>query len=161
MIIRPLIASDYPQVAAIYKKGLATGIATFETMVPAWNSWNQKFLECCRYVLENKGEVIGWCTLSSVSIRKVYHGVAEDTIYIDPDYQGKSLGKMLLQYLITESEKNGFWTLQAVIFSQNKSSIALHKSCGFRKIGIREKIAKRDGKWHDNVIMERRSEKMK
>ena len=158
MNIRPLIASDYPQVATIYKKGLATGIATFETEVPDWNTWNLKFLECCRYVLENNDVVIGWCTLSSVSKRKVYHGVAEDTIYIDPDYQGKNLGKMLLQHLITESEKNGFWTLQATIFFQNKSSIALHKSCGFREIGIREKIAKRNGKWHNNVIMERRSE---
>ena len=157
MIIRPLIVSDYSQVAAIYKKGLATGIASFETKAPDWNTWNLKFLDSCRFVLVLNDNVIGWCALSSISKRKVYSGVVEDTLYIDPDYQGKSLGKILLKYLITESEKNGFWTLQAAIFSQNKSSIALHKSCGFREIGIREKIAKRDGKWHDNVLMERRS----
>ncbi len=157
MIIRPLIASDFPQVAAIYKKGLATGFASFETKVPDWNTWNLKFLDCCRFVLVLNDKVIGWCALSNVSKRKVYSGVAEDTIYIDRDYQGKSLGKKLLLHLISESKKNGFWTLQAAIFSQNKSSIALHKACGFREIGIREKIAKRDGKWHDNVLMERRN----
>lgn len=157
MIIRPLIASDYPQVAAIYKKGLATGIATFETEVPDWNYWNLKYLDACRFVLIIDNKVIGWCALSSVSKRKVYHGVAEDTIYIDPEYHGKNVGKTLLQHLIMESEKKGFWTLQAGIFSQNKSSIALHKSCGFREIGYREKIAKRDGIWHDNVLFERRN----
>ena len=157
MNIRPLIASDFPQVAAIYKKGLATGFASFETKVPDWNTWNLKFLDCCRFVLVLNDKVIGWCALSNVSKRKVYSGVAEDTIYIDRDYQGKSLGKKLLLHLISESKKNGFWTLQAAIFSQNKSSIALHKACGFREIGIREKIAKRDGKWHDNVLMERRN----
>lgn len=156
MNIRPLIASDYPQVAAIYKKGLVTGIATFETEIPDWNSWNLKFLDTCRFVLEIDKKVIGWCALSSVSTRNAYRGVAEDTIYIDPEYQGKNLGKILLQYLINESEKKGFWTLQASIFSQNKSSISLHKSCGFREIGFREKIAKRDGKWHDNVLLERK-----
>lgn len=156
MNIRPLIASDYPQVAAIYKKGLATGIATFETEIPDWNSWKLKFLDTCRFVLEIDKKVIGWCALSSVSTRNAYRGVAEDTIYIDPEYQGKNLGKILLQHLINESEKKGFWTLQASIFSQNKSSIALHKSCGFREIGFREKIAKRDDKWHDNVLLERK-----
>ena len=157
MNIRPLIASDYPQVAAIYKKGLATGIATFETEIPDWNSWNLKLLDACRFVLVLNDKIIGWCALSPVSKRKVYHGVAEDTIYMDPEYQGKNLGKILLQHLINESEKKGFWTLQAGIFSQNKSSIALHKSCGFREIGYREKIAKRDGNWHDNVLLERRN----
>ncbi len=157
MKIRPLIASDYPQVAEIYKKGLATGIATFETKVPDWETWNLKFLDCCRFVLEYNNDVIGWCALSAVSNRKVYHGVAEDTIYIDSGYQSKNLGRKLLLHLISKSKNYGFWTLQAAIFSQNKSSIALHKSCGFREIGFREKIAKRDGIWHDNVLMERRN----
>ncbi len=105
MNIRALIASDYPQVAAIYKKGLATGIATFETEVPDWNSWNLTFLDACRFVLVIDEKVIGWCALSSVSKREVYRGVAEDTIYIDPEYQGRNLGKILLQHLINESEK--------------------------------------------------------
>ena len=157
MKIRPLIESDFSSVATIYKKGIATGIATFETKVPDWESWNQKYNKCCRFVVEKNNIVVGWCALSKVSKRKVYKGVAEDTIYIDSYFQGKHWGRLLLRHLISESEREGFWTLQAAIFPQNKSSISLHISCGFRVIGVRKKIAQRDGIWYDNVLMERRS----
>ena len=157
MKIHPLIASDFSSVATIYKKGIATGITTFETKVPDWESWNQKYNECCRFVVEKNNIVVGWCALNKVSKRKVYKGVAEDTIYIDSDFQGKHWGRLLLRHLISESEREGFWTLQAAIFPQNKSSISLHISCGFRVIGVRKKIAQRDGIWYDNILIERRS----
>lgn len=157
MKIRPLIASDFSSVATIYKKGIATGITTFETKVPDWESWNQKYNECCRFVVEKNNIVVGWCALNKVSKRKVYKGVAEDTIYIDSVFQGKHWGRLLLRHLISESEREGFWTLQAAIFPQNKSSISLHISCGFRVIGVRKKIAQRDGIWYDNILIERRS----
>jgi phosphinothricin acetyltransferase len=157
MVIRSLIESDYKIVASIYKKGIDTGIATFETIVPSWEVWDKKFLSECRFVIENNNKIIGWCALSKVSDRYVYRGVAEDTIYIDPEYQGKQVGKKLLNYLISESEKNGFWSLYSAIFPQNEASITLHKNCGFRVIGTREKIAILNGKWYDNVLMERRS----
>lgn len=158
MKIRPLIESDFPQVASIYKKGMDTGIATFETKVPSWDLWDKKFIQKCRFVIEDHGKVIGWCALSNVSKREVYKGVAEDAIYIAPEYQGEKNGIVLLDHLISESEKNGFWTLYAAIFPQNKVSIALHKSCGFRIIGLRERIAQREGIWYDNILMERRSQ---
>ena len=64
---------------------------------------------------------------------------------------------LLLNQLIKESEINGFWTLQAGIFSENVASINLHKKCGFRVVGIREKIGQLNSKWHDNHFLERRS----
>ena len=74
MKIRPLIESDFPQVASIYKKGMDTGIATFETKVPSWDLWDKKFIQKCRFVIEDHGKVIGWCALSNVSKREVYKG---------------------------------------------------------------------------------------
>jgi len=156
MKILPLQEAHYPQIAAIYNEGLATGIASFETQVPDWNQWNKKFLKVCRYVVLVGDQVAAWCALSAVSKRAVYQGVAEDTIYVAAKFQKQGLGKKLLEYLIGESEKAGFWTLQAGIFSENITSIRLHEKCGFRRIGVREKIAQRNGKWHDNVLLERR-----
>ena len=157
MEIIPLTEKHYPQVARIYQQGLATGVATFETEVPSWEQWNEKFLQVCRYVMVEADEVVAWCALSATSKRVVYRGVAEDTIYVAAAHQGKGVGNQLLTYLVGQSEAAGFWTLQAGIFPQNKASIALHKQCGFRILGIREKVAQRNGVWQDNVIMERRS----
>lgn len=161
MNIIPLEKKHFNAVAAIYSDGLATGIATFETEIPRWEDWNEKFLPCCRFVAVVDNIVAGWCALSAVSKRAVYRGVAEDTIYVAKAFQGRGIGKKLLQHLIETSESEGFWTLQAAIFPQNIKSIKLHEDCGFRIIGFREKIAMRDGNWYDNIIMERRSKLIK
>jgi arsenate reductase len=160
MKIIPLLKKHYPAVASIYKEGLDTGIATFETEVPDWERWDEKFLPEGRFIAEVNGEVAAWCALSPTSKREAYKGVAEDTIYVDSRYQGEGIGKKLLNHLIHTSEKLGIWTLQAAIFPQNIASIRLHEDCGFRIIGTREKVAQRNGRWYDNILMERRSKKV-
>ncbi|MGR3811325.1 N-acetyltransferase family protein [Jiulongibacter sp. NS-SX5] len=158
MKIEPFNVAMYQQVAEIYQEGLATGMATFETEVPDWEKWDNKFLKHSRLVLSKEGQVNGWAALSAVSTRKVYEGVAEVTIYLSKTTQGKGYGKLLLKALIESSENNGIWSLQSSIFPQNKASIHLHLNCGFRQIGYKEKIAQRDGLWQDNVLLEKRSE---
>jgi L-amino acid N-acyltransferase YncA len=149
--------SDWEQVRSIYLEGIATGDATFETDAPPWEKWNASHLSSCRLV-ERAGHTLrGWAALSPVSSRCVYGGVAEVSIYIGQRYRGMGLGRALLMALITESEKNGLWTLQAGIFPENRASIDLHKSCGFREVGRRERIGKMDGRWRDTVLLERRS----
>jgi arsenate reductase len=160
MKIIPLKEMHYPDVAKIYEEGLDTGIATFETVVPDWQTWNKKFLQEGRFIAEVNGEIAAWCALSPTSARQVYKGVAEDTIYVSSGFKGQGIGKKLLIHLIHISETLGFWTLQAAIFPQNVISIKLHEDCGFRILGVREKVAQRDGIWFDNVLMERRSKKV-
>lgn len=155
--IRALVKADWDSVSKIYEDGIATGIATFETEVPDWKTWNNKYIETCRLVAMYNNEVVGFAVLSQFSKRKVYKGVAEVTVYVDNNYKGKYFGETLLKALIEQSESNGFWTLQAGIFSENIASIELHKKCGFRVVGIREKIGQRHGKWHNNHFLERRS----
>jgi L-amino acid N-acyltransferase YncA len=149
--------SDWEQVRSIYLEGIATGDATFESDAPPWERWNESHLSSCRLVARSGDGVRGWAALSPVSGRCVYGGVAEVSIYIGQRYRGMGLGRALLLALIAESEKNGLWTLQAAIFPENRASIDLHKSCGFREVGRRERIGKMDGRWRDTVLLERRS----
>jgi phosphinothricin acetyltransferase len=74
------------------------------------------------------------------------------------DQQGRGIGTRLLTALIDESEQAGFWTLQAGIFPENVASIELHKKCGFRVVGLREKLGQMDGVWRDGVLTEPRSQ---
>jgi L-amino acid N-acyltransferase YncA len=155
--IDALRAEDWPSVRAIYLAGLSTGLATFETQVPTWEEWDAAHLPACRLAARQEGRLIGWAVLSPVSRRKAYSGVAEVSIYIAAAVRGQGVGKSLLNALIAASEESAIWTLQAAIFALNQASITLHRSCGFREVGRRERIAMRDGVWHDTVIMERRS----
>lgn len=149
--------AHWKEVSRIYQEGMDTGLATFETKVPTWEAWDRAHLEIARVVAVLDGKVVGWAALSPVSSRCVYGGVAEVSVYICPEHQRLGIGMKLMQFLIDESEKNGYWTLQSGIFPENLPSIELHRKMGFRVLGFRERIGKRDGVWKDNVQMERRS----
>jgi len=155
--IRQMRSSDWSAVAEIYKEGIATGMATFETEIPSWKQWDENHLDSCRWVATNQGKILGWAALSGVSSRCVYGGVAEVSVYVAAMARGNKVGEQLLKKLITDSEKQGYWTLQSGIFPENLASIKLHEKLGFRKIGYREKIGQLAGVWLDNILMEKRS----
>jgi L-amino acid N-acyltransferase YncA len=148
---------DWQVVARIYGEGIATGEATFENEVPGWEQWDSGHAPDCRLVAEVEAEVAAWAALSPVSRRPVYRGVAESSIYVGANAQGRGVGTRLLAALVEASEEAGYWTLQTSIFSENQASIALHERCGFRVVGTRERIGSQNGRWRDTVLMERRS----
>ncbi len=157
MTIETMLPDHWPAVKAIYEDGLATGNASFQTSAPSWEEWDAAHLKHSRLVALEGNTILGWAALTPVSGRCVYAGVAEVSVYIHSASRGHGIGKTLLQALITESEKNGIWTLQAGIFPENSASVKLHEKCGFRVIGIREKIGQMHGVWRDTVLLERRS----
>lgn len=159
MEITSLLPQHWEAVKTIYEDGIATGNATFQTSAPSREEWNNDHILHSRFVAVENGAVLGWAALTPVSGRCVYAGVAEVSVYVSPESQGKGVGKALLNALIEASEANGLWTLQAGIFPENKASVRLHESCGFRIIGAREKIGKMHGVWRDTLLLERRSTK--
>lgn len=156
MVIRALKAEDWPEVARIYAGGLATGLASFETHVPSWEDWDAGHLSTLRFVAELDGRVVGWLAVSPVSRRECYRGVVEHSVYVDTAARGKGVGRALLGRLVDDAPERGIWTIQTSIIAANAASLALHAASGFRVVGRRERIARRDGRWHDTVLLELR-----
>lgn len=157
-VIDTMKPEDWPQVSEIYQEGIETGIATFASQIPAWEEWDSDHIEGCRLVARQGDRVLGWTALSQTSQRDSYAGVAELSIYVDSGSKGLGVGTALLSALIEASEQAGYWTLWAGILSENEASRGLHKKCGFREVGVRERLGRMDdGTWHDVVLMERRS----
>ena len=159
-MIRELQASDAAAVLDIYQQGLDTGEASFEITAPDWAGWQKKYLEFCRVVWDENGSVYGWAALAPVSARDCYRGVAEVSIYVAPDRLGRGIGDGLMAAIVEGSENHGIWTLYSSIFPENRATRNLHLKYGFREVGIRERIARRDGRWRDTLILERRSLKV-
>lgn len=157
LLIETLQPAHWPAVREIYREGIETGQATFETAVPTWAIWDNNHRSDCRLIALIENQIAGWAALSSVSKRQVYNGVAEVSIYIAASARGQGIGKQLMQALVTISEEAGIWTLQSSVFPENKVSIALHQAFGFRIVGRRERIAQLHGRWRDTVLLERRS----
>jgi phosphinothricin acetyltransferase len=151
---------DWASVQSIYREGIATGNATFETVVPEWDEWDKNHLPICRLIARSDNRIIGWAALSAVSNRPAYSGVCEVSIYITNWARGCGVGRALLGTLIEESERMGIWILQAGIFPENADSIALTRACGFREVGYRERIGQMNGVWRNVVLVERRSKEV-
>jgi phosphinothricin acetyltransferase len=158
MEIRDLASVDWPEVASIYGDGIHTGDATFETEVPSWERWDGAHPEH-RLVAELDGRIAGWGALSPYSDRWCYRGVAEDSVYVAAWAQGQGVGRGLLEGLIARAEAAGIWTLLAGIFPENKPSLRLHLGCGFRLVGVHERLSELHGEWRDVLWLERRSER--
>jgi phosphinothricin acetyltransferase len=155
MTIEALLPTDWPAVRAIYEEGIDVG--TFEELVPTWEEWDGGHLVWPRLVAREEGPVLGWAALAPYSDRACYRGVAENSIYVAREARGRGIGRALLERLCAEADAAQIWTLQASVLASNEPSIALHAQCGFRVVGVREKLARKRGEWSDVVLMERRS----
>jgi L-amino acid N-acyltransferase YncA len=162
--VRPMRAGDATAVLAIFQAGIDGGHASFEVAVPTWASFDAAKLPGHRLVAVDDGdEVLGWVAVSAVSSRAVYAGVVEHSIYVDPAAQGRGVGRALLNALAASTEAAGIWTIQSQVFPENTASLALHHACGFRTVGIRERVgrhAAQNNRWRDVVFIERRSPRL-
>ena len=155
---RPVVDEDMPAVLAIYEEGLATRNATFETELPTAAQLRGRWLPGMAWVAEIDGQVVGWTAVLPASERECYSGVGETTVYVAHAARGRGVGKALLFTQVTEADRAGLWTLQASIFPENRASLALHHSAGYRTLAVRTRIAQLDGVFRDTVLLERRSE---
>jgi len=161
--VEPMTPEDWPAVRRIYSEGIATGDATLEREAPDWDHFDRSHRNDCRLVarLEQGGLAVGWVALTAYSARRVYSGVAWESVYVAEEHRGRGIGRALLQALVPESERAGFWTLLAGVMVENEASLALHERCGFERVGMLRAMG-RDaaGRWRDVVLLQRRSRRV-
>ncbi|MGB7594158.1 MAG: N-acetyltransferase family protein [Erysipelotrichaceae bacterium] len=158
MMIDRMLDNDWPEVSRIYTQAIEIGLSSVLDKCPDFDYWDAKHFKDLRFVMREDDKVVGWCALMPYSDRCAYHGVAEFSVYIDSAYQGKGIGKALLSHAIAKSEEAGIWTIFSKTFATNTASIRLQESCGFRLVGIHEKLGyNRFGVYQDIAILERRS----
>jgi L-amino acid N-acyltransferase YncA len=158
--IEPMTTDDWLAVRRIYAEGIATGDATLEREAPDWHHFDHSHPHECRLVAREGagGPVVGWTALGGYSARKVYSGVAWESVYVAAGARGRGVGRALLEALIPAAEAAGFWTLLAGVLAENAASLALHEAVGFRRVGVQHGMGQdARGRWRDVVLLERRS----
>ena len=160
--VRSMRPDDWSAVERIYREGIATGNATFEDEPPNWDEFDASHVTVPRLVAVDDGTVIGWAAGTRTSSRCVYEGVIENSVYVAADARGRGVGVTLLTAFLRLAERSNVWTVQAGVFPENDSSMALHERLGFRVLGVRERVGKMSygphvGQWRDVAILEYRS----
>ena len=158
MELRELRQEDWPAVREIFEQGIAGRNATFETEAPSWEGWDRSQLDGQRYVAVEQERVVGWVAAHPVSLRPCYRGVVEHSVYVHDDWQGRGIGRALLERLFESTEEAGIWTIQTGVFPENEASLRVHERVGFEVVGRRKRLGKLNGVWRDVVVLERRSE---
>lgn len=162
LVIRPLVAADWPAVEAIYREGIEGGNATFESAPPTWEQFDADKVAAPRLVAELDGVVVGWVAAAPVSDRCVYGGVVDHSVYVASSARGRGIARALLERFVAEAEQLDLWTVQSGIFPENAASLTVHAAAGFRVVGTRERVGRMGfgpyaGQWRDLVLVERRS----
>ena len=160
--IRPATLADLPAIVAIYAHNVRTGTASFETEPPDLAEMTRRFQTLqdagMPYVVaEADGKLLGYAYAGPYRARPAYRNTVEDSIYLDTAAQGRGVGTMLLQALIRECQARGFKQMVAVVGGgyENPGSAKLHARCGFREVGVLEKVGYKFDRWLDCLLMQR------
>jgi L-amino acid N-acyltransferase YncA len=158
-VIRPARLGDLEAITAIYNEAILKTVATFDTEPKTTEEQKIWFAEHNKkypiLVAEQDGFVIGWASLSRWSDRCAYSDTAEISIYIREESQGKGIGKELIQAIIEEGKKAGLHTVIARIAQGSETSIYLHKSMGFKHVGVMKEVGRKFGRLLDVYLMQK------
>jgi phosphinothricin acetyltransferase len=163
IVIRPARLDDAGAIAVIYNQGIRGRNATFETEERsaeerrAWLAAHDEHHPTLVATLGNADDapVVGWVSASGYRSRECYRGIAEFSVYVHDDHQGRGIGRKLLDAFIPACRAAGLWKLLSRVFPENAGSLALCRAVGFREVGAYAKHSYLDGVWRDVVIVER------
>jgi L-amino acid N-acyltransferase YncA len=159
--IRAAAPGDVAAIARIYADAVRHGTATFEVEPPDEAEMARRMLTLLAgnypyLVAERSGELAGYAYAGPYHLRPAYRWTVEDSIYLDPQFQGQGIGRRLMRQLLADAEARGFRQMIALIGdSTNAASIALHAAAGFQRIGTLQSVGFKHGRWLDVVAMQR------
>jgi L-amino acid N-acyltransferase YncA len=153
--------ADAAAIASIYNEGIADRTATFETRprsgadIEAWFDGSHPVVVIERAVIERAGEVVAFAATSTYRPRDCYSGVAEFSVYVARAARGSGAARKAMEFLMREAAVAGFWKLVSRVFPENRASLKLLASLGFREVGTYHRHGQLDGVWRDVVIVEK------
>jgi len=159
LTIRAAKLSDLGAITDIYNEAILKTVATFDTETKTLEEQESWFAEhgpkYPMIVAEQDGRIVGWASLSRWSDRCAYSDTAEGSLYVKEEYQGKGIGRKLLEAIIRAGQKAGLHTVVARITGGNEASIHLCESVGFEHIGVMKEVGRKFGKLLDVNLMQK------
>lgn len=151
VVIRLAAPEDAAAIAAIYRPYVENSRISFEEVAPDADEIAARMANPIHpwLIAEVDGRSLGFTSTSAMRNRNAYRWSVETGIYLDPDAQGRGLGRKLLTEQLALLERQGFVTIIAGIALPNPASIALHEKLGFRLTGIERGVGYKFGEWVD------------
>ncbi len=156
MLVRPATATDLPGVKSVYDHQVLTGVSTFDVVPPPLTTWETRLASTepgdHLLVAEVDGEVLGYACSTTYRPRPAYARTRETSVYLAPGAGGRGLGRALYDDLIARLREDGMHTLLAVVAQPNPASEALHRACGYERVGLLPEVGFKHGRWIDTAF---------
>ena len=159
LIFRDATLGDLPGIVEIYNSVVPTRMVTADTEPVTLESrltWYHDHDPLRRplWVVETEeGHMAGWVSFQSFYERPAYEATVEISIYLDPAYRGRGLGREVLQTSLERASTIGLRNIVGFIFAHNEPSMALFTKAGFEQWGYLPLVATLDGMERSVVIM--------
>jgi phosphinothricin acetyltransferase len=157
--IRAAVDADLPAITRIYNEAIAERTATCHLTPRSLQDrrhWLRRFDDRHPiFVTEVEGRVLCYGCLLPYSAKEGYRFATEHSVYVAREARGQGLGKQMLTHLVREAERLGYHYMEGDVFAHNRTSLALHESLGFERMGTKREVANLDGCWADVVLMVR------
>lgn len=93
--------------------------------------------------------IAGYVYASSHRERSAYQWSVDVSVYIDPRYHRRHIGRGLYTALFDLLREQGYVNAYAGIALPNAGSVGIHTSLGFKPVGIYQHVGYKLGGWHD------------
>jgi L-amino acid N-acyltransferase YncA len=140
MQIRDAVEGDLATMCAILNPEIRETTATWTTVERSHRAMRRWWMDLRRdgyptLVATDGDGIIGYASYGRFRTWPGYWRTAENSVYVARGMQGRGIGKVLLQALITRAEYQGLSNLIGVIGADREPSLRLHIACGYREVG--------------------------
>lgn len=98
---------------------------------------------------EVDGRFAGYAKAGEWRAREAYRHTAEVSIYLDPSFHKRGIGRGLYGELLRRLRDSGFHTAVGGMTLPNEPSARLHEALGFRYVGAFREVGRKFDAWHD------------
>ncbi|WP_230486597.1 GNAT family N-acetyltransferase [Nocardioides anomalus] len=155
MLVRDADPADLPRIAAIYDEQVRTAISTFDLVPPPVDQWAAKVGSTRpgdHFLVAQDDGVLGFAYSSTYRPRPAYDRTREVSVYLDEAARGRGLSRLLYAELLARLRAEGVRTVLAVIALPNEASEALHRGCGFERVGVLPEVGWKFERWIDTAL---------
>jgi L-amino acid N-acyltransferase YncA len=154
MLVRDATPDDLATIKAVYDAQVAGGVATFDTVAPPLTYWEERLTSPHHLLVavDDSGAVLGYAASSTYRPRAAYDTTREVAVYLTESARGRGIGRSLYDVLLARLRDDDIHVVLAVIALPNPASEALHRSCGFERIGVLPEVGHKLGRWVDTAL---------
>ena len=158
--IRMATLEDAPAILAIYEPYIRNTSITFEYDLVPTEVFQKRMDTVMQHfpwlVYESDGRIIGYAYCSRFKERAAFDWDCECSVYIAETEHRRGIASKLYQILFDLVQKQGYYTIYALITNSHSSSVAFHTKFGFEKVAVYEKTGYKFDQWWDLLVMQKR-----